>query len=99
MNEMLDMAEESDDECIIIEPSDTHKLTDENSADSEDKNTHVPSALSGRQLIASAELQRNDDISDDEDFPLAQIQKIVQKLIGKKQHWLNLAFHYFPKET
>ena len=42
VNEILDILNESDDEDIYIEPPDTRELTDADSADSEDENTHVP---------------------------------------------------------
>ena len=42
VNEILDILNESDDEDIYIEPPDTRELTDADSSDSEDENTHVP---------------------------------------------------------
>ena len=99
VNEILDLLDESDDEDIYIDTPYTHELTDEDSADSEDENIHVPSPLNGRQLLASAEIQqRNDeDISDNEDVPSARKQKIVHKFDWKKSITVELGCSIFPE--
>lgn len=99
VNDILDVLDESADDDIYIEPPDPRELTDEDSADSEDENTQVPSALSGRQLLASAEIQqRNDeDISDNEDVPSARKQKIVHKFDWKKSITVELGCSIFPE--
>ena len=87
MNEVLDLLGETGNNDIYMEPPEPHQLTDEDSADSGDEATYMPSTLCGNQLRAPAELGRKkgkqlspdlNDVDDaEDDIPLVHLSKVV----------------------
>lgn len=71
-NKILDILDEEDEPCdIYIEPSDVLELTDEDSADEDER----PERLSGNQLLAGAKTRHQRETFDtDERKPIAETE-------------------------
>ena len=71
-NEILDILEEEDELCdVYIEPPDVRELTDEDSADEDER----PERLNGNQLLPEAEIRRHrNTLDNNEGETIAKIE-------------------------